>query len=129
MHKLSTSIASNDDLHQVRMFELYNQLVCKWSRSDIAMPTFESWQHALQILYPGPRALHASMTDREIFSVIETFVIYLCKAKLALVLETPTHQASESNIGDCLASIFSLDEENTKRLQDLLAFYVTKTDK
>lgn len=129
MSQLISTTASNDNLHEIRMLELYNQLVCQWGRLDLAIPAFESWQHAQQIMFPGPRALHARMTDSEIFSVIETLVIYLCKAKLAVVFEVPYVTTAESEIGKSLAGIFSLDEKHAKKLQELFSFYVQKPER
>lgn len=128
MSQLISTSVSNDCLHEIRMLEVYNQLVTQWERLDLVIPAFESWQHAQEIMFPGPRALHARMTDSEIFSVIETLVIYLCKAKLAVVYEVPYSTAAESEIGKSLAGIFSLDEKYAMKLQELFSFYIQKTD-
>ena len=129
MSQSMSKLACNDDLHEIRMFEMYGQLVSQWGRLDVAIPAFESWQHAQQIMFPGPRALHARMTDSEIFSVIETLVIYLCRAKLAVVFDATDTSTVESEIGKSLAGIFSLDEKHAKKLQDLFSFYVQKQDR
>lgn len=122
------SIARNDDLHKVRLFEQYSHLIHQWGRPDVSIPSFESWQHAQHIMFPGPRALHASLDDKEIFAVIETLIIYLGKAKLALHFDHPP-VGDEQDAAKILTAVFSLDEQYVTKLKALLGFYVQRPDR